>query len=104
MPGFEDIEDIKKLRLQLAATDLLKNTHCLININFIEYYILTSKDNSYNFYSLNTELSKNQICDLVDDILDNDSNKKDISSNLNISVISVEFSKAKPKIKYEKYT
>ena len=104
LPGFEDIEDVKKLRLQLAATDLLKNTHCLININFIEYYILTSKDNSYNFYSLNTELSKNQICDLVDDILDNDSNKKDISSNLNISVISVEFSKAKTKIKYEKYT
>ena len=103
LPGFEDIEDIKKLRLQLAATDLLKNAHCLININFIEYYILTSKDNSYNFYSLNTELSKNQICDLVDDILDNDSNKKDISSNLNISVISVKFSKAKPKIKYEKY-
>ena len=104
LPDFNDIEDIKRLRLQIAATDLLKNAHCLININFIEYYILTSKDNSYNFYFLNTELSKNQIFDLVDDILHNDSNKKDISSNLNISVISVKFSKAKPKIKYEKYT
>ena len=104
LPNFNDIEDIKRLRLQIAATDLLKNAHCLININFIEYYILTSKDNSYNFYFLNTELSKNQIFDLVDDILHNDSNKKDISSNLNISVISVKFSKAKPKIKYEKYT
>ena len=65
---------------------------------------MTSKDESLNFYLLSTEFSKNQICDLVTEILDNDSNKKDISSNLNISVISVEFSKAKPKIKYEKYT
>ncbi len=104
LPDFNDIEDINRLRLQLAATDLLKNAHSLININFTEYYFLTSKDESLNFYLLSIEFSKNQICDLVDDILDNHSNKKDISSNLNISVISVKFSKAKPKIKYEKYT
>ena len=104
LPNFSDLTDIKKLRLQLAATDLLKKSHSLININFTEYYLLSSKDESLNFYLLSTEFSKNQISDLVTEILDNDSNKKDISSNLNISVISVEFSKAKPKIKYEKYT
>ena len=104
LPDFSDLTDINRLRLQLAATDLLKKSHSLININFSEYYFLTSKDESLNFYLLSTEFSKNQICDLVTEILDNDSNKKDISSNLNISVISVEFSKAKPKIKYEKYT
>lgn len=104
LPNFSDLTDIKKLRLQLAATDLLKKSHSLLNINFTEYYLLTSKDESLNFYLLSTEFSKNQISDLVTEILDNDSNKKDISSNLNISVISVEFSKAKPKIKYEKYT
>ena len=104
LPDFNDIEDINRLKLQLAATDLLKNAHSLIDINLNEYHILTSKDNSYNIYFLNTEFSKNVIYDLVVDILDNDSNKKDISSNLNISVISVKFSKEKPKIKYEKYT
>ena len=104
LPNFSDLTDINRLRLQLAATDLLKNAHSLVKINFSEYYFLTSKDDSFNFYLLSTEFSKNQICNLVTEILDNDSNKKDISSNLNISVISVEFSKAKPKIKYEKYT
>ena len=104
LPDFNDIEDINRLRLQLAAAELLKNAHSLIDINLNEYHILTSKDNSYNIYFLNTEFAKNEICDLVVDILDNDSNKKDISSNLNISVISVEFSKAKPKVKYEKCT
>ena len=104
LPNFSDLADINRLRLQLAATDLLKNAHSLVKINFSEYYFLTSKDDSFNFYLLSTEFSKNQICNLVTEILDNDSNKKDISSNLNISVISVEFSKAKPKIKYEKYT
>ena len=78
--------------------------YSLIDVNLNGYHILTSKDNSYNIYFLNTEFSKNEICDLVIDILDNDSNKKDISSNLNISVISVEFSKVKPKVKYEKCT
>ena len=104
LPDFSDIKDTNRLRLQLAATDLLKNAHSLIDINLNEYHILTSKDNSYNMYILKTEFSKNEIRDLVLDILDNDSNKKDISSNLNISVISVEFSKAKPKVKYEKCT
>ena len=43
LPDFSDLTDINKLRLQLAATDLLKKTHSLININFTEYHVLTSK-------------------------------------------------------------
>ena len=64
--------------------------------------ILTSFEGKSHAYSLSTEATKNIIEKQAKDAINQLTVEKDISSSMNISVISVKFSKENPKINYTK--
>ena len=102
IPRLIDIKDTRKLRAQIVASDLLKKGHTILMIhgNFNVIDILTSFEGEGHAYSLLEEGSKDIIEEQAKDAINQLTVKKDISSSMNISVISVEFSKEKPKINY----
>ena len=102
MPRLIDIKDTRTLRVQIVASDLLKKGHTILMIHgdFNALDILTSFKGKSHGYSLLGEESKDIIEKQAKDAINQLTVKKDISSSMNISVISVEFSKEKPKINY----
>ena len=104
MPRLIDIKDTRKLNAQIVASDLLKKGHTILMIhgNFNALDILTSFKGKSHAYSLSTETSKSIIEKQARDAINQLTGKKDIGSSMCISVISVEFSKEKPKINYTK--
>ena len=105
LPRIKDIKDPIKLKRQIAATDLIKKGHKILDVkhNSNPIDILTLEGDSIHAFTLHKD-------SLLED-LEHEANKirislsleKDVSSSINISVISVEFSKSKPIIKYRKY-
>jgi len=104
MPRFKDIQDPLRLSRQIAGTQLLKEGHEIIMINEDSdaLDILTSFKGEAHAYSLSTDTPKNTIEKEAQDAINQLMDKKNIISSINISVISVEFSKAKPRINYTK--
>ena len=64
---------------------------------FTNFDILTSFKGEAHAYSLSTDTPKNIIEKEAEDTINQLMDKKNIISSINISVISVEFSKAKPR-------
>ena len=104
MPRFKDIQDPQRLSRQIAGTQLLKEGHEILMINEESdaLDILTSFKGEAHAYSLSTDTPKNTIEKKAEDAINQLMDKKNIISSINISVISVEFSKAKPRINYTK--
>jgi ribonuclease HII len=102
MPRFKDVKDTQRLSAQIVASDLLKRGHeiLMVHSNFDRLDILTLFRGKTHAYSLSDEAKRQTIKEQAKDAINQLDGKKDISSSLNISVISVEFSKEKPKINY----
>ena len=105
LPRLKDIKDPVKLKRQIAATDLIKKGHEILDVkhssNPID--ILTLEGDSIHAFTLHEETLLENIDHEANKIRISLSLEKDVSSSINISVISVEFSKSKPIIKYRKY-
>lgn len=105
LPRMKDIDDTKKLKRQIAATDLIKNGYEILMVNHSSdsLDILTRKRDSLSAFTLLNSATIKEIKHQANEAIISLSIEKDISSSMNISVISVEFSKVKPIIKYKKY-
>ena len=90
MPSFKDITDVTKLSIQLAASKMIQSGHEIIEI-CKKYHIPVIED-----------AVKNNMLREGNTLLFDRGIKKDITSSLNISVISVIFSRTKPKIIFKK--
>ena len=105
-PKFKDILDIRKLSIELAASKIVKMGHEIIRIkddslNYID--ILSLFDEEYfgfRLFSHDEDMVENKSKMIKESelALKEDNIKKDITSSMNISVISVEFSQNKPKV------
>ena len=102
LPRLKDIKDPIKLKRQIAATDLIKKGHVILDVKHApsNLDILTREGDSLHAFTLSEDATSEEVEREARISL---SSEKDISSSLNISVISVEFSKSKPIIKYRKY-
>ena len=105
MPTFKDIDNISKLSVQIAAAKLIQSGHQILNLDYetSDVHILSSKDNDYYGFILNDDkegIKKNEETIKVKAIasLKKLLSKKDTTHSVNISVISVQFSKNKPKV------
>tara|TARA_Y100001970_G_C14196519_1_gene838434 strand:+ start:676 stop:1599 length:924 start_codon:yes stop_codon:yes gene_type:complete len=105
MPKFRDIMDIGILSIELAACELVKSGHKIISIkdkSLKVVDIISMFNNQYYGFKLydgeHIDKVKNQMINECESILIENNMKKDITPSINISVISVQFSKDKPKI------
>ena len=106
MPRFGDISDIGVLSTELAACEMIKTGHEIIRVKDSSLKvvdIISSFNNEYFAFKLyssneNIEEIKNKMIRECELALLEDNIKKDITSSINISVISVEFSRKKPKV------
>ena len=103
---FDDILDIRILSIELAACKLVKAGHKIISIKnkkFKMIDIVSQSNNQYYVFKLyndskeNLDIMKNQIVNECKTML----LENNITSSINISVISVQFSKDKPKITFK---
>ena len=107
LPTFNDIKDFNKLSIQIAATDLVKKGHEIHSIfnNEIEtidifssyndrYYSFAVDDKTIEIDAKGMEIEGEKLIKTI-------KGKKDITSSINMSVISVQFSKDKPVINYK---
>tara|TARA_Y100000996_G_scaffold222388_1_gene174994 strand:+ start:526 stop:1446 length:921 start_codon:yes stop_codon:yes gene_type:complete len=106
MPKFGDILDRRILSIDLAACKLVKAGHRIISIknkNLKIIDIISLSNNQYYVFKLyndskeDLDIIKNQIVNECKTIL----LENNITSSINISVISVQFSKDKPKITFK---
>ena len=109
MPTFADVGGIDRLSIRLAASELVKAGHeihvvgdpdsCLVDI-------LTSLDGRLHSYHLQrenaAEAGPESIRDEAQALAGKMDLKKDITKGIDISVISVKFSKVKPKVTFRK--
>lgn len=110
IPGFKNISDIGVLSIEIAASEMVKSGHKIIRIkdSSLEVVdIISSFNNEYFAFKLHSsdydiENIKNQMIKESESTLLKDNIKKDITSSINISVISVEFSQNKPKVIFKK--
>ena len=106
MPKFRDIIDIGVLSIELAACKMVKSGHKIIRIkdkSLQSIDVISLFDQQYFGFKLhssnrNLENIKNNMIKDMETFFLEDGIKKDITSSINISVISVEFSKNKPKV------
>ena len=106
MPKFSDIMDIGILSIELAASEMVKSGHKIIRIkdkSLKMVDIISSFNSQYFAFKLHTgnneiKRIKNEMIKESESVLLEDNIKKDITSSINISVISVQFSRNKPKI------
>ena len=105
MPTFKDIKNISKLSVQIAAAKLVQGGHQILNLTYegSDIHILSSMDNDFYGFILNNDtewIKKNQKTIKVRAIasLKELLSKKDTTHSINISVISVQLSKDKPKV------
>ena len=108
LPRFKDIDDINRLSTQVVATDILKKghkIHFVLGDNLETINIISSYKNEYYSYSIDEGKDNDALKSRVQiegkELINQINAKKDITSSLNIAVISVEFSKGKPKINYK---
>ena len=98
IPSFKDIGDISKLSIQIAGAKLIRNGHEILDINYnsTSINILSSKDDDFYAFILNKEVGsiKEKAMSSLKELL----SEKDTTHSINISVISVQFSKDKPKV------
>ena len=109
MPKFKDIKDIDTLRIQIAASEMVKLGHKIIyikdhSLNIID--ILSLFNASYHAFKLQKEDEelisiKDLMIKEAEDTLILANIKKDITSSINISVISVQFSKNKSEVVFK---
>ena len=102
LPRLKDIKDRIKLKRQIVATDLIKKGHEILDVRHdsSSLDILTRERDRVCGFTFSDHVA---IVDIEREARISLSLEKDISSSINISVISVEFSKKKPIIKYRKY-
>ena len=106
MSKISDISDIGILSIELAAAEMVKAGHKIIRVKDRSLKVLdiiSSFNNKYFAFKLHSssrdiEEIKNKMIKESESILLEDNIKKDITSSINISVISVEFSQTKPKV------
>ena len=101
MPSMKDIDDISRLSIKLAASKIIKSGHSILDINYNDSYIMSLFNNNFHCFVLNDKAQniEDKSISSLKDLL----SEKDTTHSINISVISVQFSKDKPKVIFKKY-
>jgi len=101
MPSLKNIDDMPRLSIQIAASRIIKDGHNILDVNYKDSHIISFFNDNYNYFVLNdnTHNIKDKSISSLKDLL----SKKDTTHSVNISVISVQFSKDKPKVIFKKY-
>ena len=109
IPQFEDIRDIGILSVELAAIEMVKSGHEILRIkdktlktidiisSFNKEFYAFKLHDSDNSSGLKNTMIREAQCSLSQADI-----KKDITSSINISVISIQFSKNKPRVIFKK--
>ena len=109
MPRIKDVNDIGILSIEIAASEMVKSGHKIIKVkdeSIKVVDIISLFNDKYFAFKLHTtddiiEIKKKMIkeSELILSVADI---KKDITSSINISLFSVQFSKNKPKVIFKK--
>jgi len=108
LPTFNDIKDLDKLSIQIAATDLVKKghkIHSIFNDEIETIDIFSSYNDMYYSFAVDNKAIEIDVKGMEiegDKLMKSIKEKKDITSSINMAVISVQFSKDKPVVNYKK--